>query len=191
MVDVPDLPRLLLGVVAFTGTLTAPALARAGCPNPCKLSAEPLATEPPLACGAIELHSVNDCDCGVFVDIDNPCETPLVAVDFEFSESCGSKYLSGGRCALAPQCDSAPVFLPLDSLGETWRTRTLRDAGGEHEVTVVAHVSEFEDAGCRCSLVGRARSHWAAGAALSGLVLAGPGAAGAGGATVAGALRTL
>src|SRR2546421_6571416 len=81
-------PCLAVGGLAAFLVLAAAPLARAGCPNVCELTIDPVSVVPALDCAHWDL-APDRCDCGVFVKMTNDCSTSVDTVGFAFS-SCGS-----------------------------------------------------------------------------------------------------
>lgn len=109
--------RTVLPPQARAKRATRPTTPHAGCPNLCELAADDPIVTPPLPCGTVRAVP-NDCDCGLTLQIQNPCDGELEAVDFSF-DACWEGSGPGEPCSVLTRYQFGSHGISLDRLGST------------------------------------------------------------------------
>src|SRR3954447_12595117 len=147
-------PALIFGLLVLGPAGTS----RAGCPNLCTLSHEPVAVAPALDCLAVQVTD-EDCDCGLHLAFHNRCQGDLAANGFLFT-TCGryggsSSAVRDGCPALKAGEDGVLLLHAARSEGAGRKVRELHLQGpdGEPVVTAAFTVTSFRSAGFACGSV--------------------------------------
>jgi hypothetical protein len=124
----------------------------------CDLGPPTLTITPPLACAQSRLVP-NDCDCGVFLQVDSQCSTPIDAKDFSF-DSCwllADRTKSRSPCTSVLMGERGLLTFHIDSNGHKDWVVHMSGADGDHEAKVAIDVSSYSTGGCGCFLAAATR----------------------------------
>jgi hypothetical protein len=96
-----------------------------------------------LDCAVIEA-SINDCNCAVFVKVDNACAGTLEVRGDELACTAGDD------CFALPAGEAGAFRLPISSTGsKQWSLPLKEGESGDHALNVSVSVSEYDpEPGC-------------------------------------------
>jgi len=142
--------RWLFGVLAALFCLSWVEPALAGCTSTCEATLGEVSVDPKLDCAVIEA-SINDCNCAVFVSVDNTCSGALEVRSDELTCTAGDD------CFALPAGESGAFRLLIDSTGSKQWSLPLKEAeSGAHTLSISVAVSKYDgDPGCSVVEAGR------------------------------------
>ncbi len=142
--------RWLFGVLAALCCLVRVEPALAGCTSTCQATVDEVTVDPKLACAVIDA-SINDCNCAVFVSVDNTCSGTLEVRSDDLTCTAGDD------CFALPAGESNAFRLLIDSSGsKQWSLPLKESDSGAHTLSISVSVSKYDgDPGCSVVEAGR------------------------------------
>ena len=129
----------MFGALAALCCFARVELAYAGCTSTCEGTLGDVTVDPALPCVTVDA-SLNDCDCAIFVEVDNACAGSLDVRGDELD--CAA----GDDCFAVAPGEGGAFKLPIRSTGSKRWSLPLNEAtSGAHTLDISVSVSKFDD----------------------------------------------